>query len=296
MTAAVKLPVWGTVFAAWRYLATQWRIVLPLAVLLLLVGPILVLWLPVAAHIVELLQATAYLSFFLMSVLMDPPLLILVAIALIPLHRAILIGTPQPSRRIPFRLGRREARYFMFVIAISVVSAGLDLAMSPAMGPVTSAFLNLTLAPESSFPVTELLAVLGTFVLVIATIVAFIYVSFRLSLALPAIATDRGEPLLHAWTIGRGNGWRLVAVLLIAVLPVLLAVMALEPSSEITFDETPVLIDGTNVFMPEESGDNPSSAALAAWTSLAYTAAFLVEGAALSMSYRALGGMEQGEA
>lgn len=292
MTATTKLPVWATVFAAWRYLATQWRIVLPLAALLLLIGPMVVLWLSVAAHVVAPLQATAYLSLFLMGVLLDLPLFILVAIAIVPLHRAILTGPPQSGRRIPFRLGRREAMYFLFVITMSVVSAGLNLAMSPAMITTISVFLNLTLASEPSFPVMELLVAPGAVVLLIAAIVAFAYISARLSLALPAIATDHEKPLSHAWTVSRSNGWRLVAVLLIGILPILVAAMALEPSSETVLGE-PVLIDGTYVFMLEESGDSPSFALVAGSAALLYTLFFLIEGAALSMSYRALGGMDE---
>lgn len=294
MTATGKLPVWATVFAAWRYLATQWRIVLPLAALLLLVAPASVLWPAVLSPIIRLFSTAPHFQIFLEAVLRELPFLALAAIALVPLHRAILTGPPQPDRRFPFRFGRREALYFLFVVAISVVYAGLELAPL-AIDSILAGFVSLILTVEPDGSGLEWLMVPGGMILGIPVILALLYIPSRFSLALPAIATDRGGPLSHAWTISRGNGWRLVAVSFIAMLPLvavalLVAVMLLY---ELSNSEIPTMTDSG--ISDLGSGEIDLSRVLfsTAWDTLAYTALFLVEAAALSLSYRALGGMEE---
>ncbi len=49
--------------------------------------------------------------------------------------------------------------------------------------------------------------------------IAAVYVSVRLSLVLPAIATDQGRPLREAWRLSRNNGWRLAAASILVLLP-----------------------------------------------------------------------------
>jgi hypothetical protein len=44
----------------------------------------------------------------------------------------------------------------------------------------------------------------------------------RLALWLPAAALDQKLTLMEAWVIGRGNSWRLVAILLLSVAPIML--------------------------------------------------------------------------
>lgn len=46
------------------------------------------------------------------------------------------------------------------------------------------------------------------------------YVVFRLVLALPATALDRRGQFEQAWEISAGNGWRMVAVTMIAIVPI----------------------------------------------------------------------------
>lgn len=292
MTATVKLPVWATVFAAWRYLATQWRIVLPLAVFLLLTGPAFVFWQPVLGQVSDIFGSMPYLRMFVVTALTDMPMFALVAVAIIPLHRAILTGPPQPGARIPFRLGRREARYFLLVAAITVVYAGLELAMLRGVDWSIAAVLNLVLKAEQTSPVLDWFLVSGKTILILVTIAAFIYFSIRLSLTLPAIATDHEGALSHAWTISRGNGWRLVAVLWIAILPVIIAVIVLQLPGDAELSG-PILIDDTSIRRPMGFGDSVYFITVGFWAALMYTVSYLIEGAALSMSYRALGGLDE---
>lgn len=300
MTATGKLPVWATVFAAWRYLATQWRIVLPLAALLLLTGPAMLLWQPVAQQIVGFFHSAPYIRWFLLKILMVLPFLVLAAVALIPLHRAILTGPAQRSGHIPFRLGRREVWYFLFVLAMEMAYEGFELAAMPAIVWVIAPFAKLHFVVADYGPVAQMM-VFPTFLVLSIPIIALVtYVPFRLSLALPAIATDRERPLLHAWTVSRGNGWRLVAVLWIALLPVFLVTMvlteALDAATSLAELEGPILIDREKVARPDNIAAGPVlalNAVWAAWLASAYTLLAIVEGAALSLSYRALGGMDE---
>lgn len=288
MTTAGKLPVWKTVFASWRYLAMQWRTVLPLAALLLLAGPALVLWLPVESQIVGLFPAAPYVQMFLLDILSSLPFFMLAAIALVSLHRAILTGSTPPGRRNPFRLGRREARYFLFVVAMQAAYDGFEFAIMRATDWVITALLYLLLIADDFGPTVQMMLLPAVYVLAIPIIAIIVYVPFRLSLALPAIAIDRDHVLSHAWKIGRGNGWRLVAVVLIALLPVLVIVTVWT-----TAFETPGMVDGEWIFLPDNSDAGPPLALTAAWTALAYAVFALIEATALSMSYKALGGLDE---
>lgn len=294
MTAAVKLPVWATVLAAWRYLVTQWRIVLPLAVFLLLIAPASVLWPAVLSPIVRPFSAMPYFQIFLETVLTELPFLALAAIALIPLHRAILTGPPQPDRRIPFRLGRREGLYFLLVVAMAVGYGLYELAIRPAIDWYVAGLLDLILTADRYGPVMGLAMTAWKIILTIPVIAALVYVLDRLSLALPAIATDRAGPLSHAWTISRGNGWRLVAVLFIAILPLMVVAAVFVLSNPAMFRQIPVVTDnGILVFMRDVTSLS-SALFFIAWDTLKYTTLFLIEATALSMSYRALGGLDEG--
>lgn len=122
-------------------------------------------------------------------------------------HRFILVGDVAPG---PFHLqfGRREARFLM-------VSIFLGLLMLPGY---LMAVISATSAGASANTSTSLVGFLGLIALLIG-----IYYFVRLLLLLPAVAVD--EPINARLILERTreNFWRLVALLLLASLPIAIA-------------------------------------------------------------------------
>lgn len=58
-----------------------------------------------------------------------------------------------------------------------------------------------------------------------ALIIAVMLVQVRLSLILPATAIDQKLTLMEAWVMGRGNSWRLFAVLIMSVAPAMVVLI-----------------------------------------------------------------------
>jgi hypothetical protein len=56
-------------------------------------------------------------------------------------------------------------------------------------------------------------------------VVAVMLVQVRLSLLLPATALDQKLTLMEAWVMGRGNSWRLFAVLIMSIAPAMVVLI-----------------------------------------------------------------------
>ena len=204
-----RLPVINTVIAAywtaWNRRAALW----PLAPLLL-IGALLTAWATQAARPESGLEHGA--GGMLLQNLLSVAVSVLVAVRC---HRLFLLDEPPNDGRWTPHWNTNDWRFLWRTVQISVLL--LVIALPPA------AILAYGLAAErggDGSPVAALgLLLLG---------LALLPVSVRLSLALPAAATGTDGGLREAWRIGVGNSWRLVAVFLGFVLPVLGIDLAIE--------------------------------------------------------------------
>ncbi len=149
------------------------------------------------------------------------------AVVLVAWHRVVMFGPDGHSGLLAVALGLREMRYLLAWLLLSVLFLVLIIlcfALVVAIGLATLLGLQvgltlfnvehlLDLGGADHFMILELASLAPAFLL--AT-----YFASRLSLILPALATDRQRSLRRAWTLSDGNGWRLTLASILVMLPV----------------------------------------------------------------------------
>ena len=136
-------------------------------------------------------------------------------------HRAVLLGEGAATPP-PFRFARREWRFLGYSLAIPLL-VGVPVGL--AAGIVVAALEVAAKAGALTFAAG---AALETLVF-IAALVAGVLGGGRLALALPAVALDRSGSVLRAsWAASRRNAIRLASGPLLAILPFVPLVMALQ--------------------------------------------------------------------
>ena len=148
------------------------------------------------------------------------------AAVLVAWHRTILLGEAAAPGYFALHLGLREAKYlgswlllsllFILVLVLScllMVALGFGLMLGAETALVTAGSAgSIALGEKAQFIALQVLSLIGA--LLIAT-----YATTRLSLILPALATDRQRSFGSAWQLSAGSGWRLVAASLLVMLP-----------------------------------------------------------------------------
>ncbi|MDH3702462.1 MAG: hypothetical protein OEU46_14225 [Alphaproteobacteria bacterium] len=145
---------------------------------------------------------------------------------LVAWHRVVLLDQGGTAAAAGPRVGRREIRYLGFWVLLSAVFAAVLVltylaVLASGFAVLVVAKLGFVIAGAVELPPLgragqfTLLSVAGF--LCGATVA--VYVSIRLSLVLPAIATDQGRPLIEAWRMSRNNGWRLAAASILVLVP-----------------------------------------------------------------------------
>ncbi len=237
--AAIKLPVWGTAWASYRFLAAHphdlvrigWLPLLALFALNLAFGtfdPVPDMADPRAA----MEHAGTMMGKAVTNVLIQSAV---AAMTLVVWHRLVMLGHGTAGRRLPMHAGLRELRYLGAWMLISLVFLVLLAIIDVAI--VVAAFLAMVIAQGIMMFASggtgmalggqdELLTLVGWLAMPVAIVVA-IYFTIRLSLVLPATATGKAAGFGRAWSVSAGNGARMVAASLIVMAPLQLAVMGL---------------------------------------------------------------------
>ncbi len=155
------------------------------------------------------------------------------AVVLVAWHRIVLMGEAAVPGLFSLHIGVREARYlaswlllsllFILVAVLSVlliVALGFGLMLGGEVALVTAGSAgSIPLGEKAQF--VALLTLSVVFALPAAT-----YATTRLSLILPALATDQQRSFGGAWQLSAGSGWRLVAASLLVMLPMQLGYLA----------------------------------------------------------------------
>jgi hypothetical protein len=158
---------------------------------------------------------------------------LIAAMILVAWHRVVLLGDGG-RRGMAVGLGPREMRYLLSWLALSaaflvlfvmawalVIAAGFTFLVALKLALLLAgAGGTLALGNTDQFLALLYVAVLPAFLLAS-------YFATRLSLVLPAMATDRQRSLGRAWSLSAGNGWRLVLAALLVMLPVELVSFAI---------------------------------------------------------------------
>ncbi|MDH3230729.1 MAG: hypothetical protein OEN55_13135 [Alphaproteobacteria bacterium] len=237
MSDRTKLRVWGTAFDSWRFLL-RW----PQATLLTMV--LATLWLHAALGAASLLSytvssvapgagpdghAVSLFSFAVSGVFALSGWLVLAALIMVLWERAAA-GRPAVagwSDRGP--LARAVGQSALVLVAlgalwvVAIMLLGLPFGARPAMMIVAEAPFEII--PEEA--ADRLLD--PKLLMVFGVSVAAAFVPGRLALILPAVALGQAVDFRSVWSLGRSNGWRLLATIVLVLLPLWLTGAVLDP-------------------------------------------------------------------
>lgn len=187
-------------------------------------------------------------------------------------HRRILTGET-PTDLIYFKFGRREARFVLVTIMLTILFLPGISFLVMSMGLTAQDFQNMmaggepTINPEN---VSGSFLLLGYVLLFLAS-----YFSIRLSLLLPAVAIGENVNAGQILNMSKGNFWRLLGAVLLCGLVVVIALNLIS-----------ALVASLMVAMGVDSEGIKSVITIVA--SLLSIFALVVNVAVLSISYRHL--------
>ncbi len=125
-------------------------------------------------------------------------------------HRLTLLGPSAGAPSVAPSWKRRHWRFLGYALAVTLIGYGLVVVIALggellAMPLGASAVLFLPLA------------------VVFGGSIVFVYIMMRLSFVFPAVAVDEAYRLAHAWTHTRGQGFRLIGLMILTAVPMIVA-------------------------------------------------------------------------
>jgi hypothetical protein len=135
---------------------------------------------------------------------------ILFALIAVPCHRIVLLGPNSVPAKVHLGWSNRETRFVIWLILFNLT---LRLAWFAFVLPIGFVIGNAAQFVAVFDPVTASYLISYSGPLGALLLVYYIYA--RLSLVFPSIAIDAPQTLPAAWSLSRGNGWRLVAMMTI---------------------------------------------------------------------------------
>ena len=127
-------------------------------------------------------------------------------------HRLTLLGPSAGAPSVTPAWDRRHSRFLGYALAVTLIGYSLWIAIV-----LSGVLLTMPLG--------------GSTVLILAVVfggsVAFFYMMMRLSFVFPAVAVDEAYRLTHAWTHTRGQGLRLIGLMILTAVPMVAASWAL---------------------------------------------------------------------
>lgn len=236
MAEIIRLRVWGTVVDSWRFLllrpwATLLTMVLAALCLRVVLGAATFLSITPAPDVpvspdgyTTPLFPLAVSGIFALS-----GRLAVAALVMVLWHRAVIRIPAIAGWTYAGTLARAVARSALLLAALGGLWAASALLMlfplgaRPGIMVVSEMPVRMIGSGDTDWLFDPRMLVLSG-ILVVAALVPI-----RLALGLPAVALGRAFNVRSAWSLGRGNSWRLLAALLLALLPVWLAGYAMDP-------------------------------------------------------------------
>ncbi|MCH9000473.1 MAG: hypothetical protein IID48_19730 [Proteobacteria bacterium] len=129
-------------------------------------------------------------------------------------HRLTLLGPSAGAPSLTPAWERRHWRFLGYIWAVTLIGYGLSIAI------MLSGVLLAVPLGESAVLIVALVVVVGGSI-------AFLYMMMRLSFVFPAVAVDEAYRLAHAWTHTRGQGFRLIGLMILTVVPMIVVSWAL---------------------------------------------------------------------
>jgi hypothetical protein len=167
--------------------------------------------------------------------------ILLYAVMVVPVMQ-LALGQRKDGAIAHFALGPAEWRMFR---ALAGLAAFLFLPV------LVTAFLFNSVAAVMSGQAKPMLVAGGLEVLLLLFYLALVYIALRFVFLLPAVAVNEEGPVLpRAWILSGGNFWRILAIMLATLGPVVLAVAVAQ-----------VALQGPNAVMPHFANSSAMAAA-----------------------------------
>ncbi len=208
-TSKAKLPVWRTIGDAYATAFNNIDSLFALAIVPIVlsvvvwVGSIAVLGAPFPQGD----QQTAYQGWSWLFTVCQIVISTVFGVAWI---RFVLFGRRDSAAPFQFRLGRREGKFLLYILILTVPFVVVQFV---GLG----VFMALTLTMEN--PSALIGAAIFILLFSLAILVAMFIVYVRCVFVFPAIAVDADMGLRAAWGKSRGVAWRLFGIVLFAFLP-----------------------------------------------------------------------------
>ncbi len=120
-------------------------------------------------------------------------------------HRLTLLGPSAGAPSVAPSWNRRHWRFLGYALAVTLIGYGLMLMIMLS---------GMLLASAIGF--------LAGFI-IFGGLIVFFYWMMRLSFVFPAVAVDEAYRLAHAWTHTRGQGFRLIGLMILTTVPMIVA-------------------------------------------------------------------------
>jgi hypothetical protein len=120
-------------------------------------------------------------------------------------HRLTLLGPSAGAPSVAPAWQRRHWRFLGYALAVTLIGYGLMLVVMLS---------GMLLASAIGFLAA---------VIMFGGLAVFLYVVMRLSFVFPAVAVDEAYRLAHAWTHTRGQGFRLIGLMILTTVPMIVA-------------------------------------------------------------------------
>ncbi len=133
-------------------------------------------------------------------------------------HRLTLLGPGAGAPRLTPIWKRQHWRFLGYALAVTVIGSGLLMGLA-LLGALIALPMSMSGRFASDSPGS-------LFLIVAAAVIAalgFVYLLIRFSFVFPAVAVGEAYGLRHAWTHTRGQGLRLVGLMILTALPISLA-------------------------------------------------------------------------
>ncbi len=129
-------------------------------------------------------------------------------------HRVTLLGPRAGAPSVTPAWERRHSRFLGYALAVTLIGYGLVVVIA-----LSGVLLAMPLG-ESAVWILAVAVVFGGSIV-------FFYMIMRLSFVLPAVAVDETYRLAHAWTHTRGQGFRLIGLMILTAVPMVAVSWAL---------------------------------------------------------------------
>lgn len=126
------------------------------------------------------------------------------------IFRAVLF--PEEKRWFYLRLGARELWLGLVIIVAWIIGFAIYLGLCMLMLPV---MMISDAASGGDITTTSTVGTIMIFPLLLGMLAIFTFIGARFGLGLPMTFAESNFRLFHSWSITRGNGWRMVLLVLL---------------------------------------------------------------------------------